>query len=308
VSLVAEVSDTFPCFGSTCSVHVAGAGRRSAHAAVADTRSSLLGWHERFSRFLPASELSRLNADEREVVPVSPLMGRLARAVHDAGERTGGLVDGTLLDAIEDAGYAADLGRPVPLARALALAPPRRPASAPAQPGWRQIEADPRARTVRRPPGLRLDGGGLAKGLFADALAASLEGHEAFSIDCAGDLALGGRAAIPRPVRVESPFDGSVLHTFRLARGGVATSGIGRRSWLDAGGRPAHHLLDPGTGRPAFTGVVQVTALAPSALEAEVRAKAALLAGPDAAAGWLPGGGVIVAEDGAVTVLEPRAA
>ena len=79
---------------------------------------------------------------------------------------------------------------------------------------------------------------------------------------------------------MESPFDGRTLHTFELSRTGVATSGIGRRSWLDREGRPAHHLLDPSTGLPAFTGVVQVTALAPSALEAEIRAKAAILCGP----------------------------
>jgi thiamine biosynthesis lipoprotein len=71
-------------------------------------------------------------------------------------------------------------------------------------------------------------------------------------------------------VRVASPFDPTtILHTFRVRDGGVATSGIGRRSWLDANGAPAHHLLDPATGRPAFTGVVQATALAPSAFEAE---------------------------------------
>ena len=77
----------------------------------------------------------------------------------------------------------------------------------------------------------------------------------------------------------------------------------GRRSWLDARGRPAHHLLDPATGRPAFTGVVQATALAPTALEAEIRAKAAVLSGPDDAAGWLPHGGAVVLEDRTVEVL-----
>ena len=74
------------------------------------------------------------------------------------------------------------------------------------------------------------------------------------------------------------------MHVFELSRRAVATSGIGRRSWLGPDGRPAHHLLDPATGRPAFTGVVQATALAPTAVEAEWRAKAAVLAGPDRAA------------------------
>jgi thiamine biosynthesis lipoprotein len=38
--------------------------------------------------------------------------------------------------------------------------------------------------------------------------------------------------------------------------------------------------------------------MAPTALEAEVRAKAALLAGPEHAAMYLPHGGVLVLDDG----------
>jgi thiamine biosynthesis lipoprotein len=167
------------------------------------------------------------------------------------------------------------------------------------------VTVDGAAHTVRRPPGMRFDSGGLAKGLFADLLARDLSRFPSFAIDCAGDLRLGGAADQPREVHVASPFDGSTLHTFELASGGVATSGIGRRSWLDADGRPAHHLLDPSTGHPAFTGVVQVTALAPTALEAETRAKAALLSGPHAAAEWLPDGGVVVHDDGGRQVIEP---
>ena len=218
-----------------------------------------------------------------------------------AGELSGGLVDGTLLADLEAAGYRGDLRAPLPLSLALRLAPSRRPA-APSG-GWRAVAVD--GERVRRPPGLGLDGGGLAKGLFADLLAEDLAGRS-FAVECAGDLRVGGE---PRPVHVAGPFDGRTLHTFELADAGVATSGIGRRSWLDSRGRPAHHLLDPSTGRPAFTGVVQATAVAPTALEAEVRAKAAVLGGPEAAAGWLPYGGVVVYDDGTFNVtgsLVPR--
>ncbi len=295
----------FACFGSRCSVHVEG---RSTEQAVAEARAQLLAWHEQFSRFLPASELSRLNADPRTEVPVSPLMARLARAIGRAGTLTGGLVDATLLDALEQRGYDSDLGEAVPLLDALRLAPPRRAAKAAATPRYALVEVDEAQGVVRRPPGVRIDGGGLAKGLFADTLAQALAGHESFAVNCAGDIALGGSAGAPREVNVESPFDGATLHTFALTAGGVATSGIGRRSWLDAGGRPAHHLLDPATGTPAFTGVVQVTALAPSALLAETHAKAALLSGPAEAPRWLAHGGVIVLDDATHIAIEPRPA
>ncbi len=303
--MTAEAGVTFACFGSTCAVFVGGDGELgSAGEAVAYAQGRLLAWHGRFSRFVPGSELSRLNADPQETVAVSRDLCRLAAAAFTAGERTGGLVDATLVDAIEDAGYGADLPGSLELRAALALAPPRRPAAPRAQPGWRQLRVDTDRQTVSRPPGVKLDGGGLAKGMFADILAAELGSYASVAIDCAGDLRLGGTAAAARPVIVASPFeDRSALHTFALTGGGVATSGIGRRSWLDTSGAPAHHLLDPSTGRPAYTGVVQVTALAPTGVEAETLAKAAILSGPGRAGGWLVGGGVIVYDDASFDVI-----
>jgi thiamine biosynthesis lipoprotein len=270
---------------------VAGAG---AWAAAAHARARLLEWHRRFSRFDAGSELSRVNADERAELPVSDTMAALAAAVIAAGEHTGGLVDGTLLHEVEDAGYRAAPASPVPLALLLRLAPRRAPAGPSPAARWRRIATNDAV--LRRPVGVALDGGGLAKGLFADLLADELGSREAFVIDCAGDLRVGGSE--PRAVRVADPFGGPIRHTFELSGGGVATSGIGRRSWLGRDGRPGHHLLDASTGRPAFTGVVQATALAPTALEAEFRAKAAILGGPATAAGWLPHGGLVVFDDG----------
>lgn len=297
----------FDCFGATCAVHVRGDGPLgTAREAVAAARERLLDGHRRFTRFELGSELSRLNADVRDAVPVSGEMARFVAAAAVAARRSGGLVDATLLGPLLDAGYARDVATPVPLRFALAGAPERRPAQAHPAARWRELSVDRLARTVRRPAGLTLDSGGIVKGLLADLLGAELADHEAFAIDSAGDLRVGGAGGIVRNVRVASPFDETaILHTFRVRDGGVATSGIGRRSWLDANGAPAHHLLDPATGRPAFTGIVQATALAPSAFEAEWRAKAALLAGPQGAARWLPHGGLLVHDDGSHVVLAP---
>ena len=100
------------------------------------------------------------------------------------------------------------------------------------------------------------------------------------------------------------PADGSIAHTFALARGGIATSGLARRLWLRPDGTPAHHLLDPSTGEPAWTGLLSATALAPSAVEAEALAKAAFLSGPQGArARARGGGGLLVHESGDVEVV-----
>jgi thiamine biosynthesis lipoprotein len=301
-----EATLSFDCFGSTCAVSVMGHG---AGAAAERARCLMLDWHGRFSRFLPSSELSRLNADERETVPVSPLMAELAEAAIGAAEATGGLVDPTLVGEIEAAGYSAhrepsDAATPVSLA-ALRGAAVARPAGPAGDARWRSIRVDRSCGTIARPLGVRLDSGGIAKVVFADRLARDLAKQIAFAVDCAGDLRLGGALRLLREVHVASPLDGAPLHTYKLARGAVATSGITRRAWVSDDGGPAHHLLDPSTGRPAYTGVIQVTAIAATGAQAEALAKAALLSGPEGAARWLPHGGVVVADDGSHTVVAP---
>jgi FAD:protein FMN transferase len=303
-----EAIKRFDCLGSSCAVCVIGDGEHgSAPRAAAMARRELRGWHRRFSRFRADSELSRLNRDPRWEIGVSRMMALLAHAVLEAGALSDGLVDATQVEEVERAGYEHDLAEPLALDRVFELAPARAPAHADPRGRWRLLEPDLARGVLRRPPGVKLDSGGLAKGLFADVLAERLATHASFAVNCGGDLAIGGSEGLTRPVEVQSPCDGRTVHTFELVRGGIATSGIGRRSWIDADGTPAHHLLDPASGRPAFTGILQATALAPSALLAEVYAKAALLAGPRAARGWLPHGGVIVLDDGSHEIVEaPR--
>ncbi|MGN6869396.1 MAG: FAD:protein FMN transferase [Solirubrobacteraceae bacterium] len=277
-----------------------------AAAAVATARRRLEAWHEQFSRFRPDSELTRLNQNPAETVLVSPLMRRVVEAGLQAARATGGLVDPTLLTQIEQAGYRSHYDGPgVPLLDALAMAPARRPGRPAPEAHWRLVSTDRRASSVTRPAGVQVDPGGIAKGVFADELAALFAGHDAFVVDCGGDLRLGGCCAPEREVHVASPFEDAILHTFALRSGGVATSGIGKRSWIDADGHVSHHLLDPSSGRPAFTGIVQVTALAPTATEAEMLSKAALLRGPANAAKVLVHGGLFVLDDGDYVVLDP---
>jgi thiamine biosynthesis lipoprotein len=303
----AEHRHVFECFGSTCTVIVADRNRPAdAAAAAAMAKRSLLSWHERFSRFEPDSELTRFNLATESEIKVSPLLRRLLEASIDASLQTDGLVDAMLGAEIVRAGYRSHFsGGGIDLPTALSQAPPRQAAGPASAPASDRFVVDSRRSIVRRPPGTVFDPGGIAKGVFADELAAMLEGFDAFAIDCGGDVRIGGSANVRRPVHVSSPFDDSVIHTFELAGGGVATSGIGKRSWIGGDGLPAHHLLDPRTGRPAFTGIVQATALAQTAAQAEVLAKAAVLSGPERAPGWLGHGGVLVPDDGSCQVLEP---
>jgi thiamine biosynthesis lipoprotein len=228
----------------------------------------------------------------------------LVAAALSAGLRSGGLVDATLVDEIEACGYAESrdfsLG-----ASAVHLSACGGPAAPSPRAGWCELAVDDRVGTVSRPPRLRIDPGGIAKGLMADLIGEALAGFRSYAVDCCGDLRVGGTAGRVRAIRVQDPSGDAPLHELRIASGAIATSGITRRSWVDADGRVAHQILDPATGLPAFTGIVQTTAVGPSGLYAETLAKAALLAGPDRADAWLPFGGVIVTEDGDVQIVHP---
>jgi thiamine biosynthesis lipoprotein len=258
----------------------------------------------RLTRFDPSSELCALNRDERPAVPASRLLRAAVTAGVYAARRTGGLVDPTLVRPLEHAGYATSRegATPVSLGEALTQAPPRRPASPDPRAAWQAIEVDDGAGVVRRPPGLLLDTGGIGKGLAADATAHRLSGYPSLVVDCGGDIALRGHWE----VQVEHPLTGETVHTLGLRGGGVATSGLNVRVWRRDDGSYAHHLIDPSTGEPAWTGLIGATAIAPTALDAEILSKLALLSGPSGARAVLAEhGGIVVHDDGDVELVGP---
>jgi thiamine biosynthesis lipoprotein len=267
-----EHQRTIEVFGGRVALRAAG---RDAPLALAIAEALLRRMHAALTRFDPESELNRLNADPRATVPASALVRRLAAAVPYAGRLSGGLVDATVAPVLEPAHDAPDED-PHP-----ATPDPRR--------RWASVSSD--TATVTRPPGVALDSGGLAKGLAADLIADQLREVPSFAVECLGDVRAGGAQ---RTLRVASPWDDGAMAELTLTDGAAATSGVTKRGW---------HLIDPGTGQPARTGIVQATALAPTALEAEVRAKAALLAGPDDAPDHLPHGGVLVLASGEIVCL-----
>lgn len=277
---------------------------------AASVEEQMMEFDRQLSRFRPESELSRLNQDPREEVPASTLLRATVGAGLWAAQRTGGLVDPALLPQLEVAGYATTRSGSVsaPLAPALLAAPARRPARPDPRATWRSIQVLDAERAIRRPPGVKLDSGGIGKGLAADMVARRLAGYARYAIDCGGDVRVGGRLPRSEPVELEirHPLSGSAAEHFTIGRGAVATSGIDARLWRLPDGSHAHHLIDPASGEPAWTGLICAAARAPTALEADVLAKAALLSGPDGAREFLAEhGGLIVDDDGGVERIGP---
>ena len=269
-------------------------------------------WEGRLSRFDRQSELSRLNRCHDDVVPVSKPFLEVLQTALWAAHASAGLVTPTLHDQMLAAGY----DRSFELIERQGAAEQQRPvgasyASADTYGRWRAIKVDPRARTVRRPAGLRLDFGGIAKGWAADRAARQL-GHTAPALmDAGGDIALSGPRADGSawPIAIEHPFEpGAQVGLLMLERGGVATSGRGYRRWRQ-GDVWRHHILDARTGQPAETDVINATVVAPSAVEAEVGAKVALILGSQEGLAWLEArptlAGLLALADGRI-VLSSR--
>lgn len=252
-------------------------------------------WEQRCSRFRGDSELTRMNRRAGEPTPLSGQLTEVVRFALGAAARTEGRFDPTVLDAVVAAGYDRDLDEVLAGARA-AVRPPR-PCGR-----WREVElADDH---IRLPAGVGLDLGGVAKGWTVDLAAdAALEAGLPWAlVNAGGDLRLVGD--VPAPgigVTIEDPeAPTEELLRLVLTGGALASSSVTRRAW----GPGLHHLIDPTTGSPASTDVLQATVWAPRCAEAEVLAKDTLLRG-EASLGATPA--VLVTRDGRVitTMADP---
>lgn len=280
---------SFPAFGSKVRIEASGPAAEGILLAAAREVKKV---SETLTRFDPTSPLCQLNADRRSEVQVEPLLLDFIDRALEASRMTDGLIDPTLLPELEAAGYRETWSRVG--GRVIDGEGLDRTESNPDK-RWREIHVDHQAGTVTRPPGVRFDAGGIGKGMAADMAAVILEEASVWSVDCLGDIRVGGG----RLVEIASPErDAGQLAEFQIEDGALATSGTTRRSWKRSDGSRAHHLIDPRTGQPSQGDLVQVSALAPTAVEAEARAKAALLTGLDQAQGWLPHGGIAVDSKG----------
>jgi FAD:protein FMN transferase len=306
-----ELDYTFRAMGSDVRLLIGGRLLASAPPpleAADRQRAFVREFSDRLSRFRPDSDLSVLNRDRRASALAPPLLRAAVSAGLWAAERSGGLVDPTLVQALEHSGYHHSLDgvEPASLEEALAHAPPRRAAQPDPASRWQEVVVDDHAGTISRPPGVMIDTGGTGKGLCADAVALRLAGYTRFVVDCGGDIAIGGVGAQLEPyeVAVEHPLTREPIGSIQVARGGIATSGLNVRIWRRVDGGYSHHLLDPSTGSPVWSGLIAATALGGSALEAETLSKMALLRGPEGARRVLAAhGGVIVHDDGEVEAI-----
>jgi FAD:protein FMN transferase len=290
-------ADAFRAMGSDASIVVVGGPRDLIPRARARVDELEALW----SRFLPASEVSRLNAAAgTRPLLVAPETFELVERGVEAWRMTGGLFDPTVLGDVLRAGYTASFDQ-LPAARGASVSRLGR--------GCAGIELDPSLCAVRLPRGVGFDPGGIGKGLAADLVVDELlaAGADGACVNLGGDVRVAGTppeeswaVAIDHPAR---PEPAAVVH---LGQGAVATSSRLNRRWETDHGF-AHHLIDPRRGVPADAAVWTATAIAATGWQAEVLAKASFLAdlGPGLALLDHIGAAGLLIDDGGAVVTTP---
>ena len=250
------------------------------------------------SRFRPDAEIAAVNDADGTPVKVSALLFQAIQTACEVAEMTGGAVDPTVGAAVESLGYDRDFGLLVdtgldpaddamdelPSVAATGLVRPPVPA-----PGWWRIELDARHRTVRVPPGTRLDLGSSAKALVADRAATRI----ADALPTGALVNVGGDISVAGPVPSGgwavgiAPDSSTPRHevdqVVSVTAGGLASSSTGVRTWHRRG-RRVHHIVDPATGDCAEAHWTLVSATGRRCVEANALSTAAIVWGRGAVA------------------------
>ncbi len=226
---------------------------------------------QRFSRFRGDSLLSQLNAGH---AVDDALLAEACRMALEAWEFTAGRFNPMVLEALTAAGYDRSF-------ELLTKAGSPRKQAVPDPGEAIRLDGD-RVRLA----GGQLDLGGIVKGWTVDRLVEHYGGSlDGLFVNAGGDLRCSGSeggvdgwwATIDGAGLVDTPWEGAM-------RGAVATSTIRKRRWRITDGPWAHHLIDPATGMPSASGIVQASVWAEECWIAEVWAKAVVIGGKAALA------------------------
>jgi FAD:protein FMN transferase len=261
-----------------------------ANGLVDQGRRLLEELESRWSRFLPESDISRINTRLGDTVAVHrSTCEAVAHAV--AGWRlTEGRYDPTVFSAMVAHGYDRNFRNLHGVSDAQGTAT--------TAPGCDGVDVDRVASTITITNGAGLDLGGIGKGYAADVVAAELmdAGAAGVLVNLGGDVRVRGESGEGAGWRIrlddpridmftDDPNDDVVhphLCDVTLCDAAVAVSSSRTRHWRNSAGE-AHHLVDPHTGLPSDGGLVGAIVIAGSGWWAEVLTKALLVSREDEA-------------------------
>ncbi len=264
---------SFRALGTMCEVQYAGGDAQS----VAFERAAVnwvTAFETKYSRFLPTSLVSRINAAAGHAwIDVDAEMEAMFKLCDTLHFMTQGVLDPTALPLIRLWDYKAEHPR-VPSALEIAAAR--------ALVGWKKVQRS--AGKVFLPePGMALDFGGFGKEYAVDMVAQIAIDHalSCALVDFGHDLrAIGVPPGRPAwHIGLEDPQKpGAFAGSIAVVNKGVASSGDYLRCFVIDGKRYGH-IIDPRTGWPVSNKCVQATVVAGTCLQAGVLSTTAFVLG-----------------------------
>lgn len=251
-------------------------------------QASFFEFEQRFSRFIPTSEIAALNRFAGGRLQVSELLADLLARCKFYYEDTGGLFNPEVIDILEGVGYDRNFSdintNPILYDDAILKRQEAREDYL-KRPKLSDLGID--GNTLDVPKGLKIDLGGIGKGFVVDLIGREvLAGVENFWVSAGGDLLAKGndgnkqgwQISVQNPsMTAKSSFSFNTLGQ----KLGIATSGVIKRRGI-VGGLEWHHIIDPASGEPAKNDILSVSLIAPTTEQADVYAKTVLLLGKEA--------------------------
>lgn len=238
--------------------------------------SVIASFEQRFSRFLPDSELTKFNENAGSKTEISLEFRKLLLACKNMSETTDDFYNPFVLPALQKAGYRGSWPSPANLADAKDFSDRKVVPSA---------ELTIYEGTAIIPAGTALDFGGIGKGYLLDDLNALLQPFElhGYWLSLGGDIVCaGGDLENEWAVQVQAATGPEEAVTILTNHTGtptfIATSGITKRRG-DTEKGSWHHIIDPKTGTPAQTDILTATVTSGSGVEADIYAKTIVIAG-----------------------------
>jgi FAD:protein FMN transferase len=266
-----QLERTTYAMGTTFSVVLYGSDPASMKQAVDAAFDEAHRLDALLSNYLPESEWSRINREAAaHPVPVSPELFNLLSKCTDYSRASGGTFDLTIGPLMRAWGFfGGDHRVPSPgeIRETLAIV------------GYQHVQLNAQGHTVRFDRhGVEIDPGGVGKGYAVDRMVEILHsrGFRSALVAASGSsiFGIGNPPQEPRgwSINIADPWDHrkNIAQVF-LKDQSLSTSGSSEKSFR-AGGHRYSHIMDPRLGVPAEN-AVQVTLMAPRALDSEVWAK-----------------------------------
>jgi thiamine biosynthesis lipoprotein len=235
----------------------------------------------RFSRFLPESELSRLNTQKD--ADVSPEFLEITQRAAELFAETNGIFNS--LAQIQALGYTKDFAR---------LADEEITTSSEAYDSdFSKVRIDPRASHITLQPTHQLDFGGFLKGHVAELMARSCEKCAGCIVNLGGDIATRGHDEHGDPFvfAIYNPVTDTHVLPRVVEDGCIATSGTYKRTWVQ-NGTQTHHILNPATRQNPDSDVISATTVHHDGYRADAYATVALILGSQKAPEFLESRGI----------------